>query len=1015
MRRALIAVLVILALALLAWLVFSSGSPSGLGDGGESLEYVALDGEDAEEGGNRRDRVKPGTEEPGRVRVTRPSGTPYQQKYPEIGQEFEQNPELGSITGRVMIVQTRPAVGAVVTAMRSSKPLARAHAGKDGSFRMANVPPGTGIHVEAHADGFARGGFDRLQVDAGDVTDIGTIYVGAAVGDHVDNRLRVLCKDSEGAPIPDVSVTASTIYYGALLSLGQWEKVPGGTILRAQTDAAGYAEFELMPPAAYDVFAEAEGFATGLRERMTVQHDTKTLVSFRIEAGMTISGRILNEAQEPIAGARIGGLRWSDFSAVPAVVSDGEGKFTLGGLRGGQHMVFANKDEYGGEQSQQVAAGTQDLEIVIKLGGEFSVRVTDAATGQPITKFGLRPYLKVPFAYLFAPLFEIDSPNGEHTMRLPPSDYGLEVSAAGYMLKDVTSIKISPPGAEGDAPAAEPIAIALEAAGIVRGKVVGRFTGKAVIGAEVFVEKGGFPPSRVKDLTTVTDENGVFVLDKLAPRTLSLRVAHVDHTSTLFEGVDPVPAGEDGSLPPPVEFALGSGGRIEGVVLDDARMPQSGTSMELTSGFDLFARRTAVTGDDGRYSFTNVPIDKTYTVSVGRFLPGQTSRSKGSVKVAEGAVVVIDFGTETGGFPLTGRVLRGAEPVANVSISLVSNDGGSALEQERTGDDGTFTFKQVQPGKYQLTAQSGGSRSIAVTVPADQPPEPVEIVMATATIVGTVKDVSTGDALSGVYVECERVVEAGASNLSTISQRWKGNDITGETGEFEIGGLEDGSYRIRAFREGYGAVVEDGITIVGGADAAPVRLELGSPATVTGFVRNAAGTPISGAQLVVTDDQGRALFLVGLTSSSSDGSYIQATLPPGRFTFAFSKDGYAPAEKESEVAVGEQVTLDFTLLKGGTIDVVVTDEGGAPLGGALVDVLDADGNRIERAISISSIFSTQAAKTDARGDCRLDGISPGTYTIGVSKDAASRRSDPFEVVEGGSSRVEIQLPVGSGE
>ena len=61
--------------------------------------------------------------------------------------------------------------------------------------------------------------------------------------------------------------------------------------------------------------------------------------------------------------------------------------------------------------------------------------------------------------------------------------------------------------------------------------------------ADVFVKKGGFPPSKVKDLTTITDKNGDFTLGRLPPRTLSLWISHVDHTESLFEGIDTPPCG----------------------------------------------------------------------------------------------------------------------------------------------------------------------------------------------------------------------------------------------------------------------------------------------------------------------------------------------------------------------------------------------------------------------------------------------------------------------------------------
>ena len=1018
MRRVVVGVLLMLLVAGLLWLVMGgAGRPAGTSGVPDTPGAAAQDAEGDGEAtaDERRARARAAAAAtPERARIARPAGTAYQSRYPEIGQDVEQDPDLGAFSGTVLIAQSQPAAGAVVTARRGSQPVARVFVESDGRFLMRNVRPGVGLQVEAHADGYAPGGFDRVVAVAGETTELGTVYVGAAIDASVDNRLRVVCRDTAGEPVPGAEVTATSIYYGALLSLGSWEKVPGGTVVRATSDAEGEAVFERLPPAAYDVLAVAEGHAMAVRERVTVQSTTRMRIDLDLAPGLEIRGTIVDEEGNPLADARIGGMRWGNFEAVASANSDAEGRFALTGLSGGAHMVFIAKEGVGGIDLQRVNAGTTDLEVTVPTGGVVRVAVTDKETGEPITAFGLRPYRKVPFAYLFSPLLEFQEDDGVATLTMPASDYGVEVSAPGYSLVDLTSVRITAPEpvAEGEeAPEPPRHDVQLERAGVVRGRVVSKLTGQPVSGAEVYVEKGGFPPSRVKDLATATDKDGLFVLDKLPPRQLSLRVSHVDHTSAMFDGVEPAAAAKDGTLPPPQDFALGTGGRIVGRVLDDGHVPLTGQSMELTSGFDLFARRTAMTDDDGRYEFRNVPTDKTYSVSVGRFLPGQTGRSKSGVRVSEGGTLTVDFGTETGGRRLEGRVTRDETPLSGVSVSLVSEDGGSEMVQSRTDSAGVFVFESVAPGRYQVNASSGGQRSVSVTVPAEGDVPVVEIAMATAVARGTVT--SGGAPVAGCYVECELVVAAGSSNLATITKRWRGNSITGDDGTFRVNGLEDGEYRIRAYREGLGAEVKD-VVVTGGQDPAAVEFELGAAGTVTGFVRTSAGVPVAAAQLTVRDSDGRNLFLLGLTTSSSDGSYVQGTLPTGTFTLEFSKEGYAPSTKQVDVVSGNETNLDFVMLQGGAVDVVALDEAGTPVKNAIVQLLDSAGNVVERSISVSSIFSTEANKTDEFGQCALSGVAPGTYTVRVRRGKAKRTSDPFEVLEGGRTRAEVTMPVPSG-
>ncbi len=862
MRRALL-LLPLLILGLLAWLVFSGEDRAAApGDGGAAVPGVADDGDGAE-----RERVRAGERDGQRAREARAPGNAFQRRFAELGQDRPQDPALGAIAGRVMITRKRPAGGGVLEASVAGRLLARVHIPGDGRFLLANVPPGSGYALVARHRGNAPGGMDRLGVDAGETLDVGTVYVGAAIGPDVDNRVRVVVMDAQGAPIQGAEVTATTVFYGALLTLGPMEKRPGGTVLRETTDASGEVLFEMLPPSAYDIFAQAAGYSFQVRQRLTVQADTKTRYELRLRPGLSISGKVVDDGGNAISGARVGGLRWDEFTAVPAVETDAEGQFVLDGLRGGQpYFIFAMKKDIGGQDVQNIQAGTDDLVITIPQGGAVTLRVVDAASGAPLPEFTLRPFRTIPFAYLYAPTIEARSQDdGTFTMRLASADYGMEVSADGYALVTLPRVKV---------PAPEVVEVKLSPAGVVRGRVVSKVDGRPVVGADVFVKKGGFPPSEVKDLVTTTDADGAFVLDRLPPRTLSLWISHVDHTEALFEGVEPLVAAEGAAPPARVDFVLGSGGRIEGRVLDDEGAVMAGTTMQLSAGFDFMSARTAVTDASGVYAFKNVPLDKTYRVSVGAFVPGRVGRSKSGVSVTEGGVTTIDFGTEGGGVAVTGLVLRSGEPVANARVTIVSDDGGDALVQERTDAGGRFTFPAIQPGRYQVTVARRGNVSTPLVVGAEAPPE-LTIELPTAEVSGLVVD-GDGAPVGGAYVECERVGKGGAGNLSRLSQAWAGKTVTRGDGVFRITGLGDDTYRVRAQAAGYGTVIGDDFVVTDGGSVTGLRLRLGASCTVTGFVRNGAAVPISGASLTILDGQGRPLTLVDLSQSSSDGSYTAA-------------------------------------------------------------------------------------------------------------------------------------------
>ncbi len=1002
MRRALPIVLLLIIGALL-WFVLSGGvgdDPSRVA----SDDPAAVEGDGTEEDG-RTNRKRAGAEEPERKRVADLPSDPFLRRWPEVGQEDEQDPDLGAITGRVMVDTRTPAKDAVLEAGERGVLFARVHVPPDGRFTLKNVRPERSIAITARVDGRAPGGMDKLSVLAGETLDIGTVFVGAAFDPNVSNRVTVRVLDNEGAPLADAQVTASTVYYGSLLMLGHLEKQPGGTVVRDMTNADGEVVFEQIPPSGYDVFAEAEGYTFEVKQRVTIQDDTRGVFEFRLDPGLSISGIVTDEEGTPVDNARVGGMLWGQFTAVPGVSSDAEGKFELTGLKQGSYFVFAAKDELGGEDMQGIAAGTADLEIKIPLGGEVTLKVTDKATGEPILNFGARPFLKVPFAYLFAPLLEAETTDGVFTFRMPASDYGLELSANGYALETLPTLKI---------PSEAPVEIALVPAGVVHGRVVATSDGRPIPGAEIFVKKGGFPPTRVKDLSATSDENGEFTLDKLAPRQLSLWVSHVDHTEKLFEGVAPVVAVE-GEEPTRVDFELSAGGSIEGVVYDENHVAVAGQMMNLAAGFDMFSARTALTDDEGRFAFENVPSERSYMISVGSMMPGQPGQSRSDVRVTDGAVTVVDFGIASGGRAVRGVVLRGEAPAANTSVSLVADDGSGGVVQKRTDDAGVFVFEGVQAGRYQVSVQRGGNQSITLVVREDADPDEIRMVLATAEILGTVVDDATGEALGGVYVECERIVDSGTTNLGRITQQWAGNDMTGGDGGFDIGGLADATYRVRAMREGYGSEVVDNVAVKDGEGPASLTIRLGPGGTVTGFIRNPQGTPITDASIEALNDKGQRLSIVNLVTSSSDGAYTYGGLAPGKYTFTATKQGFAPETKQITVTTGDALTVDFALLKGGRIDVSVTGSSSQPIEKAIVTLMTEGGQRVTHGMTLDSIFSTQANRTDSNGTFTIEGVAPGRYRVKMERTGQSVTSDVFEVFEGGTSAVEAQLPIGTDE
>ncbi|MCG3134708.1 MAG: hypothetical protein HMLKMBBP_02059 [Planctomycetes bacterium] len=999
MRRILL-VIGLLLVGLLVWLTLRGGDdPDASRRSAREGTGAEAAGDDAAAAAAKRERAK--KEEKARAKDAHLSA--FLRSQESIGQDEPQKPDLGAIKGKVLAAPGVPARETIVTAWIRGKPVARARVEAGPPFLLKNVPPGGAVALDAVAEGYAAGGMERLFVEAGQTLDAGTLYLGAPIDPDATNVVRVLVT-TNGQPVPGAVVTATSASYRALLGLGNLEKVPGGTVARGETDAAGACVFEKLPPSAYDVFAEAEGMSFEVDERVSIQRDTKTEIKLEMEPGLTIEGTVVAGAEKkPVEGARVFVMRFGgNFSNVPTVTTDAEGRFVAKGLTSGNHMMVVAKEDMGGKELQGIQAGTKDLVVEMSDGEHLWIRCTDAATGEPVKEFGVRPYRKSPFAYAFSPLFEAKTEDGVYKVKLlPAADYGAEVTSPGYAMQNVAKVVLNAPA---------PAEVKLEPSGMIRGKVVSKTTGQPIRGAQVFLKRGGMPPSPVKDQRTVTDAQGLFALDHLPRRAVSVWVSHIDHDEASFEGVEPAPHGPGQPLPEPREFRLGSGGTVRGVVKGPDGKPVAGQTVTVFRGFDFAAARRATTKADGTYEITHIPAGTNYTVSSGDFAPGRRGDSRSGVAIESDAVVVIDFAPVAGGQRVTGRVMQGETPVGGAQVSIVADDGGQFNAQERSSDAGVVAFENVPAGRFVVRAWGGrSSKPVSLTVKESEAPAEFVLELATGSLGGVVLDAASGQPLGGVWVQCDVVVTSEGGGLTDLVRRNRGGGVVDAAGRFSVKNLEDGSYQLRAQKDGYGIEVVGPFELKQGETRENLEIRLGPGCTVTGTVRNAKGDPVEGAALFVRDKDGRDLFSLAQVQSGSDGSYTQGSLRPETYELVFQKEGYAPATTRVVLTAAASVTADVTLYQGGKIDVTARKADGTAVKDALVTVYDASGKEVRQGLTMQTIFSTGRSTTDASGAVTVSGLGLGVYQVALRQKGSETPvvKGGVEVFEGGRTPVEF--------
>jgi 5-hydroxyisourate hydrolase-like protein (transthyretin family) len=367
-----------------------------------------------------------------------------------------------------------------------------------------------------------------------------------------------------------------------------------------------------------------------------------------------------------------------------------------------------------------------------------------------------------------------------------------------------------------------------------------------------------------------------------------------------------------------VNFVLDPGGRIAGVVRDEAGVPLPGARVDIYNAAGTFVEG-ATTDGGGAYLNGRGLTGGTYfarTRQTGAYVSelydnavcaGQCQVNRGTpITVALGATTGgIDFALRVGG-QIAGHIVDAGTltPIVNASISVYAGNGSFVTFANTDFTGNYLTADGLPSGTYYVTADGPG-------------------------YVGQVHD-------GHVCVGCAPT---------------SGNGVTVTAGS-TTGGID--------FALGVGGRIAGNVTAAGGAALPGVSLE----------IRNAAGTFVTSAS---TDSGGRFLSGSGLQA----GTYLvnvrnQLGYVDEVYNNLTCVRGCANATAGTGVAVslGSTTTgVNFALASGGRVEGTVTDSAtGLPLGDATVFILDASG------------FAVSSGRTDSRGRYRSGaGLVAGTY------------------------------------
>lgn len=807
--------------------------------------------------------------------------------------------ELGapfSLSGRVVDEESRPIGAALVTAIPSSVPrFAESTSAPDGTFRIEGLGPGA-HYLIASAPGFlARGA---------PVARPGPPAVILAL--PRPRTLEGVVRDGAG---PARGATVRLYSEHRILTLAA---------------PAGAFRVENLAPGPYT--------ASAARGRRSAHRDVSlgpgtTRVELSLEEGLSVRGRVVDEAGAGLPGAAViatlGARRVADARAAEG------GRFSLDGVPPGATLT-ASREGY--ESSAARAEEGADVELVLR-AQTFVSGVVLAAGDLPA------PGVQV-LARGAGRAAATTGSGGEFRIAVrEPGPVTLLAHHSGFGAGEL-SVEAPASGLE----------LRLSPLGAIRARLVDA-AGRPIAGglATAFRAQGG-PGEAGEALSTDSPsrEDGAIALGGLRQG-----VYRVLFSAEGFQGAERagvrVPATGDADLG---DVALEAGFEISGAVLKEDGSPAAGAFVHARAKGSRESDGVAA-GDDGAFALRGL---KAGSHTLSAFLDkssGQVAASAGD----RGVVIRLQAPSR-----LRGRVLdEEGRTLPRFSVDgepLESSDG--RFEVAAHPVMGQVFFRVGAPGRLSEFRQARlGPGSVA---------DAGDIALERArAIEGVVQDESGAPVAGAVVTALDRGDPAARDEES-------GGVVSRTDGRFRIEGLAPGRVALAARRGNLVAEAEVEVAADEATSAAVLTLQ--STGAVEGVLRGPEGRPLTGE------------VLAGGASAAADsaGRYRIAGLAPGSTGVLALFEGGGSAARLVAIEAGKTARLDFDFAAGATLQIAV---GGGASG--KVHLLRADPGATDRrsaevvhgeasvaglpAGRYSVLFTSEGAAADGIVDVPAQGIA----------------------------------------
>ncbi|MCH9811246.1 carboxypeptidase regulatory-like domain-containing protein [bacterium] len=244
-----------------------------------------------------------------------------------------------------------------------------------------------------------------------------------------------------------------------------------------------------------------------------------------------------------------------------------------------------------------------------------------------------------------------------------------------------------------------------------------------------------------------------------------------------------------GVTPVIINFTLGNNpGSISGIV-SSGGLPLQGATINIKQSNIIV--KSGITDSNGNYSFTGL-APGTYIVYASdvSYITQVTE-----VQILSSFTANANFSLVEGGGTVSGRVTASGsgDPIPGAHVKITS--GGVVIDEEITDNDGNYVAHGIASGTYDINAGAANfqfSNSTVTVTEGSTSTKDFILVSGGSKVSGTITDAQTGDPLEEVVVE---ILDQSSNFFEyTVSQ---------DNGEYNIHGLYNGTFIVRASKNGY--------------------------------------------------------------------------------------------------------------------------------------------------------------------------------------------------------------------